>query len=60
MNTDNQNLNNNNATLTLVGVTADGYAHILTDGALAFVAKLEAAYGGRRLELLQRRVGVQA
>jgi malate synthase len=43
----------------LAPVTAE-YAEILTAAALEFVAKLQRAFNGRRLELLQRRVERQA
>jgi malate synthase len=60
MNNKNQNFDDKNTALTLVGVSIDGYEKILTPQALAFVAKLENSFGNRRRELLVRRGVIQA
>lgn len=44
----------------ILGPVADGFAEILTPGALEFIAKLHRAFQARRLELLERRKRVQA
>lgn len=60
MNTEIKKTDDNIAALTLVGLSASGYEHILTDEALSFVAKLEQSFGQRRRDLLKRRLTVQA
>ncbi|KAB2860602.1 MAG: malate synthase A, partial [Anaerolineae bacterium] len=47
------------ADIQVIGHTPPAYHEILTPEALAFVAKLQRAFGGRRRELLQRRKEVQ-
>ncbi len=46
--------------VTVTGRVTPEYAQILTPEALAFVAKLQRAFGGRRNELLARRAARQA
>lgn len=46
--------------LTITGAVSPEFAEILTPEALAFVVKLERAFGARRRELLARRVARQA
>lgn len=46
--------------LTITGEVPAAFAEILTPKALAFVSKLEAAFGQRRRDLLQRREERQA
>lgn len=41
--------------ITVLGHVTEEYATILTPEALRFVAKLQRAHNGRRLELMQRR-----
>lgn len=47
------------ADIQVTGQTTPAYSEILTPEALAFVAKLQRVFGGRRHELLQRRKEVQ-
>ena len=48
------------AGVQLLGEVTPAFAEILTPDALAFVAKLQRAFGGRREESLQRRQDRQA
>jgi malate synthase len=46
--------------MKLLGPVEAGFEEILTPNAIAFVAKLHRAFGGRRRELLARRARIQA